>query len=109
MKKILILTAVALLGTACSTTFKSGEISQDTLRFAVEKRQEVLETGKFKKPYFWNADGTQGFMYIVSTWKKEDGLYCRRMYERMYSGWKEAELYNEWCRIGDKKWAINAR
>ena len=109
-KKVLMATTVALLLTGCGAVkFKSGEISENVLRFAVEKRQIVLETGSSKKPYHWNKDGIQGMMYILSTWQKADGMYCRRMYEKFFSGLKEAELYNEWCRIGEKKWAINAR
>ena len=107
---------VALLMTACNMTklqnftkFQSGEISEAALQFVVDKRQIILETGQSKKTYYWNKDGINGMMYIVSTWQKADGIYCRRMYERFSSGFKEAELYNEWCRIDEKKWAINAR
>ena len=116
MKKILMVTTVALLMTGCSTTtlknfnrFQSGEISENVLEFVADKRQDILETKPSKKPYYWNKDGIQGMMYIVSTWQKADGMYCRRMYERFYSGFKEAELYNEWCRIDEKKWAVNVR
>ena len=114
MKKMCTVTALAFLMASCAiptlqnfNKFQSGEISQNTLKFTVLKRQTILETGVSKKPYYWDKDGIQGMMYIVSTWKKSDGLYCRRMYERFYSGFKEAELYNEWCRVDDKKWALN--
>ena len=123
MKKVLLATCLAVLLTGCNTAtlqnsftkiknlnkFKSGEISEMALRHAVNKRQDVLETGDSKTPYHWNKDGINGMMYIVSTWKKPDGIYCRRMYERMHSGFKEAELYNEWCRVGYQQWALNGR
>ena len=109
LNKIIMTILMAVAISACTTTFEKGEVDKGILEFTAEKRQIVLETGKSKKVHYWSQGSYSGYMYIVSTWKKDDGLYCRRMYEYFYKGIKEAELYNEWCRVGEKKWAINIR
>ena len=110
MKKLIILLCLAFAISACSTTdFKSGDVSKETILHISKKRQKVLETSKDKELHRWSHSGINGEMYIFSTWKKADGKYCRRLYERVVYNFKELEIYNEWCRIGKGKWAVVAR
>ena len=106
-KRLILLPLLSIFISGCN--FESSDISQELVKFVFEKRQKVLETAKSEEVYHWKHGKINGYMYIVQTTKNENGIYCRKMYEKFVSGVKEAELYNEWCRVGDKKWAIKIK
>ena len=110
LKKLILLSILPLIMSACAvTSFKSGDISETTISYMAEKRQNILETSEDKELHTWSKGSINGEMYIFSTWQKEDGQYCRRLFERIISGLKEQELYNEWCRVGKGQWAVNVK
>ena len=105
-KKWIGVAVVGLLATACSAPLTMDDITDELVAFTSEKRQIVLETEPSDKMVVWQNGNANGRMMVTSTNQKQDGTYCRMLWEETFVDKRKLQLHNEWCRNNVGQWNL---
>lgn len=75
-------------------------------RYIADNRQQVLETKESRQPHMWHGDTVRGTMMVIGTYKRQDGIFCRRLLESTYKFIHQTNIISTWCRTGDGVWTF---